>query len=188
MQNGCCSSFDDIGYDIDMPPRGDTECIHVTASEQIITLDVFRSRVFLAAIQGRIQRQLFLLRSRDQIITEIIPAVQKLHIELEEWKIHLPANFRPPEPLPDTPSIPLFPVALIQLQYYGTAMALHNLSITCAYRLADLSFELRDQFMFGPGLTQISASMDLCIAAARGIIGLIKWIRLIPGRMSAVNW
>lgn len=160
---------DDIGVDL---PDAVHNVIHCPYPET--KLNIFRCQVELALLESRIYSELYSLCSRKRSDLERLKSVGRLDKELQEWRLSVPIDIQPNEPI-NCPLEQIPPVFMLHFAYFNCLSTIHRVSIHHASWTSDSSNEaalamLQDQ-KINP---RVFASQAICLGAARSTIQLLK--------------
>lgn len=137
-----------------------------------------------AVIQGSVYTKLYSVRASKQSDGELLNTIGELDRELEEWKEGIPLEFRPDSDITTLSNPLIIHVVVLHFAYYNCLTTIHRMSIHRGFwtsRLSDYATQGRNALPLNP---RVFNSANVCVAAARESINLIKFIP--PGDYACV--
>ena len=181
-----CYSFDkDICIRTGQPPcMNDTHCNLTLPSDYIRlhninlqqdmlpidnhTMPLFPWDLRLSMLKSRVYQNLYSADSLHQSVSELLSSIRDLDESLEQWRLSLPAEFRPT--LCFSAETPVSANAntqavMLRLAYYHCVISIHQASSRCQISEVNLA---------GPPLQGITSSTGLAITASRSTLSYLQ--------------
>lgn len=185
-----CYSFDkDICIRTGQPPcMNDTHCnltlpsdylrLHnINLQQDMLLIDNHTMPLFpwdlrLSMLKSRVYQNLYSADSLYQSVSELLSSIRDLDESLEQWRLSLPAEFRPT--LYFSPETPVSAnvntqAVILRLAYYHCVISIHQASSRCQSSEMNLA---------GPPLQGITSSTGLSITASRSTLSYLQ--RVLP--------
>lgn len=185
-----CYSFDkDICIRTGQPPcMNDTHCnltlpsdylrLHnINLQQDMLLIDNHTMPLFpwdlrLSMLKSSVYQNLYSADSLYQSVSELLSSIRDLDESLEQWRLSLPAEFRPT--LYFSPETPVSAnvntqAVILRLAYYHCVIYIHQASSRCQSSEMNLA---------GPPLQGITSSTGLSITASRSTLSYLQ--RVLP--------
>lgn len=136
------------------------------------TMPLFPWDLRLSMLKSRVYQNLYSADSLNQSVPELLSNIRSLDESLEQWRLSLPADFRPTLYFsPETPvSVNINTQAvMLRLAYYHCVISIHQASSRCQVAEAELA---------GPPLQGVTSSIGLSITASRSTLSYLQ--RVLP--------
>jgi hypothetical protein len=136
------------------------------------TIPLFPWDIRLSMLKARVYQKLYSEDSLDQSVSELLSNIRSLDESLEQWRLSLPADFRPT--LYFSSETPLSvnintQAVMLRLAYYHCVISIHQASSRRQGSEGELA---------GPPLQGITSSIGLSITASRSTLSYLQ--RVLP--------
>jgi hypothetical protein len=173
-------SDDDIG--IELPSKNPEDGLgYISTLDETSSINIFRLRVHLAVIQGRIYKSLYSLQALRHSEQERIAAVQDLDRMLENWKRGIPFDFQPENIGRPLSRSSVLHLVILHLSYLNCLTMVHRVSIQNKHWTTNVLNSSKQGLSMG----QSVASHQHCLEAARASVRLLQ---LLPQGDYAFMW
>lgn len=168
LRTGLPSCINDAHCDLTMP--ADYVRLHdLNLQQGLPQVDTHLVPLFpwdlrLSMLKSRVYEDLYTAHALQQSVCELLSSIRSLDEALEQWRLSLPAEFRPTlyfsQETPVSANVNTMAV-ILRLAYYHCVTIIHQASSRCQIRVADLA---------GPRLDVIASSTKLSITASRSTL------------------
>ncbi|KAH8586014.1 fungal-specific transcription factor domain-containing protein [Bisporella sp. PMI_857] len=159
---------DDIGIDL---PHQDS--LLEEYSDGLKRYNMFRYHAELAQLESRVYSELYSVRARSKSKSNRLAAVGELDKALQEWRLALPQEIRPGEPIQYAEEH-FIPLAMMQFAYFNCLTTIHRSSIHHGSWTSDGACN-DEATSHDPSLNpRVYASYSICLTAARKSIELLN--------------
>uniref|UniRef100_A0A093UTA2 Putative transcriptional regulatory protein n=1 Tax=Talaromyces marneffei PM1 TaxID=1077442 RepID=A0A093UTA2_TALMA len=166
---------DDMNVELpsEIPPDNVGIIPLVTGEGQV---NIFRVMCRFAIIQSRVYKRLYSTKAAKQSDGELLNTIGELDRELEEWKDSIPLDYRPEHDIKTTHTPLILHVMIIHFAYYNCLTTIHRMAVHHGYWTSRLSNYAIQGLNARPLNPRVFSSANICVAAARASINLIKYI------------
>ncbi len=154
---------------------------YIQSNDGSSTINLFRMRVLLAIIEGRIYSKLYSSRAQTQSPQERSQAVKQLELMLDDWKHNIPFEFRSDSLAQSLAKSNILHMVILHLCYFNCLTMLHGVSLqNTKWTTGVLKYSLQ-----GSDADLSNPAHAICVSAARASMRLIH---LIPRGNYACIW
>lgn len=159
---------DDIGIDL---PHQDTLCEE--DSDGLKRFNMFRYHAELAQLESRVYSELYSVRARSKPTSNRLAAVGELDKALQEWRLALPQEIRPGEPI-QYAGEHFPPLAMMHFAYFNCLTTIHRSSVYHGSWTSDDAGNDEAVSQDSSLNPRVYASYSICLTAARKSIELLN--------------
>ncbi|KAF6836127.1 fungal specific transcription factor domain-containing protein [Colletotrichum plurivorum] len=168
---------DDDDMNVELPDADPEDNIgNIPLADGKGKMNLFRLMCEFSIIESRVYSRLYSTKATKQSTGELLNTIGELDQELEEWKDHIPIDFRPEHEIKASHTPLILHVVMLHLTYYNCLTTIHRMSVHHGYWTSRLSNYAIQGLNAKPLNPRVFSSAALCTAAARASISLLKYM------------
>ncbi|KAK2603769.1 hypothetical protein QQS21_004054 [Conoideocrella luteorostrata] len=177
LRSGRPPAQDDDDMNVDLPDADPADNIgNIPLAEGKGRMNLFRVMCEFTVIESNVYRRLYSTKATKQSDGELLNTIGELDQELEEWKDRIPVDFRPEHEIKASHTPLILHIVMLHFTYYNCLTTIHRMSIHHGYWTSRLSNYAIQGLNSRPLNPRVFSSAQLCTAAARASISLLKYV------------
>ncbi|KAF4978656.1 hypothetical protein FZEAL_4999 [Fusarium zealandicum] len=168
---------DDDDMNVELPEADPEDNIgNIPLNDGKGKMNLFRVMCEFATIESEVYKRLYSVQATKQSDGELLNTIGELDKKLEEWKDHIPIDFRPEHDIKASHTPLILHVVMLHLTYYNCLTTIHRMSVHRGYWTSRLSNYAIQGMNARPLNPRVFSSAALCTAAARASVSLLKYV------------
>ncbi|KAG6009947.1 hypothetical protein E4U21_000718 [Claviceps maximensis] len=177
LRSGRPAAQDDDDMNVELPDSDPADNIgNIPLADGKGKMNLFRVMCEFTVIESRVYKRLYSTRATKQSDGELLNTIGELDQELEDWKDNIPVDFRPEHEIKASHAPLILQIVMLHLTYYNCLTTIHRMSIHHGYWTSRLSNYAIQGLNSKPLNPRVFSSAQLCTAAARASISLLKYV------------
>ncbi|GAB0138423.1 hypothetical protein EsDP_00006658 [Epichloe bromicola] len=177
LRSGRPAAQDDDDMNVELPDADPADNIgNIPLADGKSKMNLFRVICEFTLIEGRVYKKLYSTQATKQSDGELLNMIGELDQELEDWKDSIPIDFRPEHEIKASHTPLILHVVMLHFTYYNCLTTIHRMSIHHGYWTSRLSNYAIQGLNSRPLNPRVFSSAQLCTAAARASIALLKYV------------
>ncbi|KZZ96535.1 Transcription factor [Moelleriella libera RCEF 2490] len=177
LQSGRPAVQDDDDMNVELPDSDPEDNIgNIPLADGKGKMNLFRLMCEFTVIEGNVYKRLYSTKATKQSDGELLNTIGELDQQLEEWKDRIPVDFRPEHEIKASHTPLILHIVMLHFNYYNCLTTIHRMSIHHGYWTSRLSNYAIQGLNSRPLNPRVFSSAQLCTAAARASIALLKYV------------
>ncbi|KAG5978009.1 hypothetical protein E4U55_006420 [Claviceps digitariae] len=177
LRSGRPAAQDDDDMNVELPDADPADNIgNIPLADGKSKMNLFRVMCEFTVIESRVYKRLYSTQATKQSDGELLNTISELDRELEDWKDSIPVDFRPEHEIKASHTPLILHIVMLHFTYYNCLTTIHRMSIHHGYWTSRLSNYAIQGLNARPLNPRVFSSAQLCTAAARASIALLKYV------------
>ena len=177
LRSGRPAAQDDDDMNVELPDADPPDNIgNIPLADGKGKMNLFRVICEFTVIESNVYKRLYSTKATKQSAGELLNTIGELDQELEEWKDKIPIDFRPEHEIKASHTPLILHVVMLHFTYYNCLTTIHRMSIHHGFWTSRLSNFAIQGLNARPLNPRVFSSAQLCTAAARASISLLKYV------------
>ncbi|OAA40364.1 Transcription factor [Metarhizium rileyi] len=177
LRSGRPAAQDDDDMNVDLPDSNPPDNIgNIPLADGKGKMNLFRVICEFTVIESNVYKRLYSTKATKQSDGDLLNTIGELDQELEDWKDNIPVDFRPEHEIKASHTPLILHIVMLHFTYYNCLTTIHRMSIHHGYWTSRLSNYAIQGLNSRPLNPRVFSSAQLCTAAARASISLLKYV------------
>ncbi|KAG5917134.1 hypothetical protein E4U53_004233, partial [Claviceps sorghi] len=177
LRSGRPAAQDDDDMNVELPDADPADNIgNIPLADGKSKMNLFRVMCEFTVIESRVYKKLYSTQASKRSDGELLNTISELDRELEDWKDSIPVDFRPEHEIKASHTPLILHIVMLHFTYYNCLTTIHRMSIHHGYWTSRLSNYAIQGLNARPLNPRVFSSAQLCTAAARASIALLKYV------------
>ncbi|KAG5927291.1 hypothetical protein E4U42_002383 [Claviceps africana] len=177
LRSGRPAAQDDDDMNVELPDADPADNIgNIPLADGKSKMNLFRVMCEFTVIESRVYKKLYSTKASKRSDGELLNTISELDRELEDWKDSIPVDFRPEHEIKASHTPLILHIVMLHFTYYNCLTTIHRMSIHHGYWTSRLSNYALQGLNARPLNPRVFSSAQLCTAAARASIALLKYV------------
>ncbi|KAG5989641.1 hypothetical protein E4U52_005393 [Claviceps spartinae] len=177
LRSGRPAAQDDDDMNVELPEADPADNIgNIPLADGKGKMNLFRVMCEFTVIESRVYKKLYSTQATKQSDGDLLNTISELDQQLEDWKDSIPVDFRPEHEIKASHTPLILHVVMLHFTYYNCLTTIHRMSIHHGLWTSRLSNYAIQGLNSRPLNPRVFSSAQLCTAAARASIALLKYV------------